>query len=381
MKSKYIHTGLSFISLIVIVFSSWACKWILQPFQPPESDIPILTQDLLPTQTPTKNFTDPNNPPELALSWVESFKSPSESLKVMIEYQKKLYLGGSTGQSAGKIYVYDGKTWTDLNFVSSDGFSIDLIESMYVFEDNLFIGTRVHDSNNDFYSRVYSYNGKNFSIDFSTNGANGCSGIEAIAVHDGGLYAANGACGFGEVFMRKAAGRWETTGGLIEKDGVAIGSPVRALTSYNGGLYAGTGAFGAHAKLWQRMNGEWELVEDFYQTTTYGKPDGIWSLSTYINRLYVGFASKSTTIPSYDGSGWASSLATPKCGVVRLASIGGRLWAGFCDGTIYVNEKGKWAQSGKLPNNLIYAIVQYGDYVYISTDHYSVYSAFMPPIK
>lgn len=310
---------------------------------------------------------------DLALDWEPVFKSNSETLWILAEYKNKLYVGGFSGQSDGRIYVFDGASWSDLNFSSPDGFYIDMIQAMYVFDGRLYIGGRVHDQNDNHFARIFSYDGLNLTIDFSTEGISGCSGIQDFKVNQDVLYAANGACGFGEVFRRDKNGNWSTLGGSFD-----YGIPVNALASFRGKLFAGTGGAGVYAKLWQWGNNEWELVKDFSET--YGSPDNISSMASYGKKLYIGLTS--SIIPAYNGNEWESSLVIPKCSYTRTTVAGGRGWVGSCNGEIFVNETGYWSRAGAVTEaKFINDIFQYGDYVYLATNRYTVYRAFLLPKK
>jgi len=179
--------------------------------------IPTITQTPTPTRIPTATPTPtPTRIPTITptpgtLVWNLSYDSPSEQIFTLAAYNGRLYAGGFTYQGDGKLYQYDGVNWTDLDISAVLGVDVELIQSLRVFNDRLYIGTRVHVGNVR-YARVYYYNGTNFVEDFSAPGQWGFSGIEDLAIHNNVLYAANG-CRAGEVYQRNGDGAWITLGG------------------------------------------------------------------------------------------------------------------------------------------------------------------------
>lgn len=289
-----------------------------------------------------------------AATWTLSYDSPVGQIKTLADYNGKLYAGGFTVQSNAHLFVYDGNAWSNLNFASQVGVAVNMIESLRVFNNRLYIGTRVY-VGSSYYSRVYTYDGSTFTQDFSTAGHGSCSGIEDLAVHNDQLYAANGACGLGEVFQRIGDNNWASVGGLTTPTGDAA----RALSSFKGSLYVGTGT-GGGAKVWRWSGSAWELSANL--TTLFGlNQNGVASLAADSNFLFAGTAGPvvASIIPAFDGAAWTNSLAA--VGNVRLSAINGRVWAVTGDGHVYWNN-GAWQEYGTVTYS--YDLAEYDGYLY-----------------
>jgi len=189
------------------------------------------------------------------VTWTLDFDSPSKGIGPLTNYDGKLYAGGAIDQSDGHLYVYDGATWADTNLSSRVGVTVDMVQSLQVFNGRLYIGVRVNTGGHT-YARVYYYDGTIFVEDLSKTGYSGWSGIEDLVVHNNALYAANGSS-IGEVYQRNGDHDWVTVGSAIEP-----ASPARALASFNGSLYAGTGASGNQAKVWRWDGATWVLAKN-----------------------------------------------------------------------------------------------------------------------
>ena len=51
-----------------------------------------------------------------AETWTANFISPVGQIKSLAVYNDKLFAGGFTVQHDAHLFVYDGNTWSDLNF-------------------------------------------------------------------------------------------------------------------------------------------------------------------------------------------------------------------------------------------------------------------------
>jgi len=305
----------------------------------------------------------------LVASWTVNYTSPVGQIKALAVYNGKLYAGGFSGQSNAHLFVYDGNTWSDLNFSPGVGASLDMIEALQVHNNRLYIGTRVY-VGSAYYSRVYYYDGTTFAQDFSTAGTGGCSGIEDLAIHNDILYAANGACGKGEVFQRIGDNNWSSVGGLITPSREAS----RSLASYKGSLYTGTGTSGSQAKVWRWNGSLWELNANI--ASLFGiNQDGIWSLAANNDFLYAGTAGPNGTsvIPVYDGISWTASI--PVAGNTRLSVINNQIWAGAGDGKIFWNN-GSWQEYGIVSN--VYDFAEYEGYIYAAGSTGRIYRTESP---
>jgi pimeloyl-ACP methyl ester carboxylesterase len=295
--------------------------------------------------------------------WEESFSAPSPitQFKTIMSYNGKLYAGGmgASQTTGGRLFVFDGTTWLDANFYPA-GATVDMIETMAVFDGKLFIGTRVNVSGS-ILARVYSYDGTTFTAELSAPGKGGYSGIESLAVHNAGLYAADGATGYGKVYQRQANGTWVSLGGQVES-----GAAARALASYGGELYAGT-SFGATGAGLFKWNGTtWSLVADL--ATIYPGRVGIRRLAAYSNSLFVGFANGTAPgpVPAFNGSTWQISYSIPSATGIEIMASGNRLWAGGGQKHVYTFNGSKWDDLGPLAFSPIDFAVYQG-YVYAAT--------------
>jgi hypothetical protein len=304
-----------------------------------------------------------------AASWTVNYSSSVGTIKALAGYNDKLYAGGFTGQSNAHLFVYDGTSWSDLNFSPGSGGSLNMIEALQAFNNKLYIGTRVQ-VGNSFFSRVYSYDGTSFVQEFSTAGHGSCSGIEDLAIHENNLYAANGACGKGEVFQRIGDNNWSTVGGLV----TPAGDAARALASYKGNLYTGTGT-GQGANVWCWNGTAWGLSANM--STLFGvNQNGVMSLAADNDFLYAGTAGPTgaaSIIPAYDGVSWKNSISVT--GNVRLSVINNHIWAGTGNGNVYWND-GSWQGFGVVSN--VYEFAEYKAYIYAAGSNGSIYRTESP---
>jgi hypothetical protein len=310
--------------------------------------------------SPRHGLAQPNNAP---IGWTLAYLPAAEYIKALAVYEGELYAaGGDHSQTNGRIYHYDGITWTDTNFSDMVGVPIDMIESLEVFNGRLYIGVRAAVDGVPF-AQVYYFDGETFVEDFSTSGESGYSGVEALEIHNNTLYATNSSP-IGEVYQRNGDGDWLTVGSAIEP-----GNPVRALASHDGSLYAGTGASGNQAKVWRWTGASWTLEKDLTADFALSQ-DGVFSLESFHGKLYAGVTGYSTTSPvfAFDGATWSISLNTPGCSSTRLSVIGDELWAGtYCQGQVYRLQGSSWSPMGATDIAGILDMAQYGPYVYAGT--------------
>ena len=320
----------------------------------------------VPTSTPTGT---PICPPPATLTplatpiWNIVCNSPSYGIMALQAYSGRLYAAGiGTYQRNGRLYQFDGTSWTDTNFHTQAGGRVDFVQSLQVFDNKLFIGTRVNVGGADL-ARVYSYDGTNFVLELSRTGQEGYSGIEDLAVHDNTLYAANGSR-ISEVYRRISEGNWVTVGSPIEP-----GSPARALASYNGELYAGTGTYGNNPKVWKWTGSAWILAVDL--RSNFGiSQDGVLGLAVSDGRLYVGVTGQSSTNPIfvYDGTTWSKSLEVTGCNTSYFSLVDTSIWAGMsCPVQAYQLVDGNWIERGASNDLAMLRFASYGGDIYAGT--------------
>lgn len=302
-----------------------------------------------------------SNPAQIeSPAWELSFTGPANYVfSHLAVYNNKLYVSGTTygSQNNGRIYVYDGVSWADLNF-SPVGAILDAAGPMEVFSGRLYIGTRVNVSGSA-YARVYYYDGTTFTQDLSVPAVFGCTGIEDLAIHENTLYAALGACGQGNVYRRNGDANWTTLGG------VPGGDAVRAIASYLGGLYIGTGTGGTQAKVWRWNGSAWELAINITTYFSTGQ-DGVWSLASANGLLYAGVAGPANPgpIPQYNGTTWSSDRTVPTG--VRFAVIENQLWVGARN-SVLVNDGSTWQDYGSPNGDYPYDFAFYKEKVWAAT--------------
>ena len=315
------------------------------------------------------NFSPLQNAQEVPmqkLDWALSFESPSFVIRALAVYNGKLYASGQDDiQSNGRLYCYDASNWTDTHFSSQVGVVVDFVESLQVFNDRLYIGTRIDFAGRKFARVYYTYDGIHFFLDLSREGQVGFSGIEDLTIHNNTLYAANG-CELSEVYQRNDDDNWTMLGSAIE-----LGSPVRTLASHNGNLFAGTGAWGKHPKLWQWADSEWKLVKNLRSGEWYLTQDSVWSLASYNSKLYVGLMGQGNSSPifAYDGTNWTIDKKIPGCNYAKLTLIDNKLWVGTDKGRVFYLGKSGWEEKPiKEPGpDAVMALAQYGEFVYAGT--------------
>ena len=96
---------------------------------------PTPTVTNTPTRTPTSTPTSVTTP-----AWTLSYDAPVSQIVALAVYNGKLYAAGFTGQSDSRVYVYDGVSWTDMNFANRVGVGVDMIEALQVFAGRLYFG-------------------------------------------------------------------------------------------------------------------------------------------------------------------------------------------------------------------------------------------------
>jgi hypothetical protein len=299
--------------------------------------------------------------------WELNFKAPIFGIKALAVYNNKLYACGQDDpQFNGRLYVFDGTTWMDTNFDSAVGVKVDFMESLQVFNNRLYIGTRV-DVGGRTFARVYHYDGTTFVLDLSQSGQPGYSGIEDLAVHGNTLYAANGST-ISEVYQRNADNNWTTLGDKVE-----LGSPVRALASYNNILFAGTGGPGNQPKVWRWAINRWELVKDLKDGEFALHQDSVFSLVSAYGKLYVGLIGPGNNSPvfAYNGTNWIIARRIYGCQTARLAIIANNLWVGTDTGRVFCFDGLNWEEQDSISRGFgIRDFAQYGEFVYASTIGY-----------
>jgi hypothetical protein len=287
-------------------------------------------------------------------NWTLRYDPPIERLSAVAVFNSFLYIAGADQQRNGRIYRFDGTTWTDLNIADAIGIAVEGIESLEVFNNRLYIGGRVEISGSR-YASVYSYDGTIFTQEFLRPGQDGYAGIIDLAIHDNTLFAANGTP-VGEVYQRINDSNWVIAGGVIE-----AGSYVAAITSYQGNLYAGCGT-----KVW-RLNGtNWVFEKDLNW--------GIARFVTLNNDLYAGMTSSGPTVELYkfDGVNWTIDKLFAGSGLI-LDGVDDKLWAST-DKDVYRLEGTTWISLGNPDNSYITGLEPYNGGVYGVTSNGSVYS-------
>jgi len=311
----------------------------------------------LPNNDASTNRLDPAAP-----TWTLSYASASANINSLSVYNGNLYAIANAGnQTNGRIYRFDGSNWVDLNFASAISTTVDMIQAMVVYNNRLYIGTRVSVSGIK-YARIYYYDGTSFTLDYSRPGNSGYSGIENFTIHNNKLFAANGSYSYGEVYQRNEDGDWTILGGIIETN-----TPVRALASYRGWLYAGTGASGNSAKIWRWNGVSWTLVINI-RTHFAVNQDGVCDLLTNDDKLFVGLCGPGSPSPIlvFDGYDWLIDT-TLSCATVTLSEVDGIPWVGGCGGVVLRRENQGWVSTGSTNTTATMHIARYSNTIYAGT--------------
>jgi hypothetical protein len=297
------------------------------------------------------------------IDWTLSYDSPIYAINALVTYNGLLFAGGEdANQTNGRIYKFNGTTWTDINFASQIGITVNSIKTFIVFENKIFIGTRV-DIGGVKYGRIFSYDGLNFIQEFSAPGLDGYSGITDLTIHNNTLFAANGSP-VGEVYKRIGSGDWDTVGSAIE-----AGIPVHALASYAGSLYAGTGANGYHPKVWKWTGALWSNYGDLF--ADFGiLQNSVVSLASAYGYLFAGFDGSGSSNPIFrnDGSNWIKNIEINNCTSSYLDVIDGFTLAGTnCNPQAYILEREKYLEMGNTGELAIVEFALYNGSIYAGT--------------
>jgi len=302
-------------------------------------------------------------------TWSMSYDSPIDEIGELEVYDDYLFASGEDfGFGNGHLFYYDGNSWFDTDFSTLIGVEVMEISALKTFNNRLYIGTKIYNDDN-YYARIYYYDGINYVQDFSTTNFYGYSGIEDMTIHNGDLYATNGS--IGEVYRRENDNEWTT---LV----LSGGSPVRCLASYNGTLYAGTGGQGDNAEVWFLNNESWSLLinlSDEFNTSS----DTVLNLSVAYNKLFAstGGPQSSSPIHIYDGSSWTTGTSITGCNSAMMSIVNDELWIGSCNGIVMKYDNHNWTMMGntgelynshfKLFHNFIF-VGTYGDGIIYSTE-------------
>lgn len=335
--------------LIFIASKTDILGYFTSPFSPTPFYTPISTSTIQP------------NP-----LWELSYDSPSYQIRDLAVYNGKLYAAGlDYGLKNGKLYEYDNleecsnRPWKDIT--GKFGATIDAVESLQIFNDKLYIGTLV-DKGDEKEARVYYYNGKDITLDFSANGTPGNSGFVDFVAHNKVLYSANEAAyPDGGVYQRNNDHDW----------GKIITGSVRALASYDGNLYAGSW----QSTVWLWTGVKPKLVKDFNDGQFYIKElDSVWSLETFNNKLYVGLGGSTADtvfIPAFDGKDWKPvGEEIDSSGYTKLIVIDHNLWMIADRGQVFILEGVDWKKLPTIsePNaDGVQALALYNNFLYAGT--------------
>lgn len=324
---------------------------------------PSYTPTSIPTITPSTTFS-PTPTIQSDHVWELSYDSPSYLIRALAVYNGKLYaVGTDYGLSNGRLYEYDNhdgcdnRSWKDIT--GKFGATIDAVESLQFFNEKLYIGTSV-DNRGEKEARVYYYDGKDITLDFSTNGTPGYSGIVDFVIHNNVLYTANESEN-GGVYRRNNEHGW---------DKIITGS-VRSLASYNGSLYLGSWG----PEVWHWTDDEWEPVKDFTDGQFNIKElDSVWSLETFDNKLYVGLGGSTADtvfIPAFDGKDWKSvGEEVDSSGYTRLVVLDNRLWVVADRGQVFTLEdsgRKELPTISKPKADGVQALALYNDFLFAGT--------------
>ena len=257
-------------------------------------------------------------------------------------YNDILYVGTGDAEGTCALYSFDGTTW---QLVVSCAFTNQdvAIESMTIYDDKLYIGTR--SSNNSIGPGVFYYDGTNMFLSqrFPNNNR-----IKDLAVYQGKIYAGLG-------HDADNASVW------VSPDGVSSWAnsksfygfeAVRSLMVYKNCLYAGLGQVTTDissssssevftvggADLWQYNGTDWTHIYNF--GSLYHRAE---SLVVHQNLLYIGLENLSSpaAIYTYDGVN-TPVLNSDDFGayiqIESLLSYNGQLYAGIgrSDGAVWV---------------------------------------------
>ena len=235
-----------------------------------------------------------------ALSWATSYDSPAAFIFSSQEYNGKLYAGAGY---PGKIYQYDGNSWSE----SYDGSDADIIYNFIVFEGNLYAGGELNGS-----SRIFKFDGSSWTS--AQSGSSSNSPVKGLAIYNDELVR-----GVGKNVQKYNGGTsWSTIVSNVD-DG-----PIHSLAVYNGDLYIGTwdGSDGYDSTwdgtVWKYDGSTKTLI---YDSGLGSRPDWVSALAVYNSKLYFGISVKSSpyeskiveydgvsTTDSYSGLGGAASL-------------------------------------------------------------------------
>ena len=273
------------------------------------------------------------------LTWSLAYDSPEGLVWGFAVYDNKLYIG--TG-GMGRIYVYDGTTWSlevDLKDIPSElpWPDVNEVRGMCVYKGKLYVGTNTHLAG----GRVFAYDGVEWSLAFQApyippgppypeywepfHGGD----VWSLAEYDGKLYA--GTLPLGEIYVYDGE-TWSLAYNLTEFGALP-------LAVYDGKLYAGTVRYPvqpAGGRIYAYDGTTWSLsftgtetgAEDVYVVT---------SLTVFDGKLYAGTASAKVYV--YDGSSWEPFFDPPEDVIWSLAAYKNRLYAGAGapNGKIYVS--------------------------------------------
>ncbi|MBI5244562.1 MAG: VCBS repeat-containing protein [Elusimicrobia bacterium] len=261
----------------------------------------------------------------------ESWWDPTvATITALATFQSRLYAGAA---GPGRTFEYDGTQWSQSGTFPSD------VLTLKEFRGKLYAGLSG--------GSVYSFDGISWNLAASLPAAR----VNALAEHNGRLYAATGA--EGQIFaFDPDAGGWYEVFRATEPE-------FFSLKSYNGRLFAGAGP-----DIYSFDGSTW--------TVTNWIGGSARAFEVYRGRLYAG-TNISGYIYAYDGSVWTRPLDISEDFNRALGVFGGRLYLGASlpsNGRIYMYD-GNTGPGGLLvytlptPADSIYAIASYGNRLYL----------------
>jgi len=273
-------------------------------------------------------------------------------------YKNKFYAGIATDDdSTVKLYSSDdGSAWS---LVSSLQFTPEMILSLMVYDDKLFVGFGGWSSND---GKIYSFDGADWKLEHEIQD----NDVRAMTIMDGKLYVGGGGS-YPKVFEYDG-NNWRDI-----NFSYTINYGVYALKVYRGKLYVGTGGTGGpELRRWDGGS-NWTSINIPNQPSP--NFNGTYALEVFDDKLYIGHGKGGSNdysrIDVYDGS----SVAVSDCGacsasdkVYAFKVYQGKLYAGYGGTTISDKKIRVLTRSG--------ASYVWGPYSNIPTDNAEEISSF-----
>ena len=273
----------------------------------------------------------------------------TRGINALTQFQESLYAGGINTSNQAVLLKKNRTSWSTVSdYPSGPG-----INAMAVFNGKLYTGQTG--------GRVYVFDGslwQNTGLETLTGSAE----VFSLTRYNGMLYAGLASISGASVWAYNGTS-WSASEQFLSTDALGVFS----LIVFNGKLYAGTGRASTDqdARLFEFDGSNW--VQRFFLAK-----DGAYSLAEYNKELYIGFGGDDSAtdgvIYKGDGVSFSPVGSASKNYIFSLEVFDGALFAGeggnSGDGDLYYWNGTAWIMVSDNPSAGIWSLYSYGGKLY-----------------